>query len=82
MPFDFSRHDTSNLCLALANIATATDLRALVIGIFSDSAFPMVATLGVPTYYFFTSGFVALVVFLHFLTLHGSTNRELQGPWR
>ncbi|XP_030520874.2 anthocyanidin 5,3-O-glucosyltransferase-like [Rhodamnia argentea] len=74
-PFDFARRDTSNLRLALVAITAAADLRALVVDVFSDAAFPVAAALGIPTYYFFTSGAVALAVFLHFPTLHGSTTK-------
>lgn len=77
-PFDFARRDTSNLRLALASIAAAVDLRALVVDMFTDAAFPVAASLGVPTYYFFTSGAVALALFLHFPTLHGSTTKSLK----
>ncbi|KAI6685311.1 hypothetical protein NL676_031224 [Syzygium grande] len=75
-PFDLARCDASNLRLALADIAATADLRALIIDVFSDAAFPVAAGLGVPTYYFFTSGAVALSLFLHFPTLHGSPTKS------
>ncbi|XP_030458494.1 anthocyanidin 5,3-O-glucosyltransferase-like [Syzygium oleosum] len=77
-PFDLARRDASNLRLALADIAATADLRALVIDVFSDAAFPVAAALGVPTYYFFTSGAVALSLFLHFPTLHGSPTKSFK----
>ncbi|KAL3752331.1 hypothetical protein ACJRO7_013048 [Eucalyptus globulus] len=77
-PFDLARHNTSNLRLALAAIASTADLRALIIDGFSDAAFPVAAALGVPTYYYFTSGAAALAVFLHLPTLHGSTTKSFK----
>ncbi|XP_018724785.2 anthocyanidin 5,3-O-glucosyltransferase [Eucalyptus grandis] len=76
--FDLARHDASNLRLALAAIAAAADLRALIIDVFSDAAFPVAAALGVPTYYYFTSGAAALAAFLHLPTLHGSTTKSFK----
>ncbi|KAF8020330.1 hypothetical protein BT93_G0895 [Corymbia citriodora subsp. variegata] len=77
-PFDLARRDASNLRLALAAIAAAADLRALIIDGFSDAAFPVAAALGIPTYYYFTSGAVALAVFLHLPTLHGRTSKSFK----
>ncbi|XP_030458495.1 anthocyanidin 5,3-O-glucosyltransferase-like [Syzygium oleosum] len=77
-PFDLARCDTPNLRLALAGVAAAADLRALIIDGFSDAAFPVAAALGIPTYYFSTSGAVALALFLHFPTLHGRTTKSFK----
>ncbi|KAI6685309.1 hypothetical protein NL676_031222 [Syzygium grande] len=77
-PFDLARCDAPNLRLALAGIASAADLRALIIDGFSDAAFPVAAALGIPTYYFSTSGAVALALFLHFPTLHGRTTKSFK----
>ncbi|KAK3443792.1 hypothetical protein EUGRSUZ_B03865 [Eucalyptus grandis] len=77
-PFDLAHRDTSNLRLTLAAIAAAADLRALIIDVFSDAAFPVAAALGIPTYYYFTSGAAALAVLLHFPTLHGSTTKSFK----
>ncbi|BFG19598.1 hypothetical protein CerSpe_058720 [Prunus speciosa] len=64
--FDFIRRNDPHVLLALQEISKSSAIRAFIIDIFCSSALPTVKELGIPTYYFYTSGAVALVIFLYF----------------
>lgn len=46
-------------------------MKALIVDFFCTSALPVVEDMGIPAYYFFTSGAAALAVYLYFPTING-----------
>ncbi|KAF7836398.1 UDP-glycosyltransferase 88F5-like [Senna tora] len=70
MAFDFIRLNTSHVASSLTQISQTSNLRAMVIDFFCPSALGLGASLGIPVYYFFTSGAAVLSAFLYFPKIH------------
>lgn len=64
--FESIRLSAPDVSDALRRISDAgTKIRVLIIDMFSSTALPIGAEMGIPVYYFFTSGAAALAAYLH-----------------
>nr|AQZ26786.1 anthocyanidin 5,3-O-glucosyltransferase [Paeonia delavayi] len=68
--FEFIRLNSTNVLHSLNEISKVSTIKALVIDLFCTSALPIADELGIPTYYFFTSGASVLALFLYFPVIH------------
>ncbi|CAB4267458.1 unnamed protein product [Prunus armeniaca] len=75
---DFIRRNDHHVRLALQEISKSSAIRAFIIDIFCSSALPMAKELGIPTYYFYTSGAAALAVFLYFPKIGEQTTKSFK----
>ncbi|KAF3449230.1 hypothetical protein FNV43_RR09958 [Rhamnella rubrinervis] len=73
---EFNQLYPPNLRNAIQEISKTSTVKALVIGLFCVSAVSVGSQLGIPTYYFFTSGAVALAVFFNFPKIFGNITDE------
>ncbi|KAL6297283.1 hypothetical protein ACE6H2_005425 [Prunus campanulata] len=76
--FDFIRRNDPHVRLALQEISKSLAIHAFIIDIFCSSALPMAKELGIPTYYFYTSGAAALAVFLYFPKIEEQTTKSFK----
>ncbi|CAB4267461.1 unnamed protein product [Prunus armeniaca] len=76
--FDFIRRNDPHVRLALQEISKYVAIRAFIIDTFCSSALPMAKELGIPTYYFYTSGAAALSVFLYFPKIGEQTTKSFK----
>ncbi|KAA8546286.1 hypothetical protein F0562_002975 [Nyssa sinensis] len=76
--FDFIRLNAPNVHRSLLEISNISAVRAFIIDFFCTSALPIAAGLGIPTYYFFTSGAAALAAYLYFPTIHKQTSKSFK----
>ncbi|CAB4267357.1 unnamed protein product [Prunus armeniaca] len=72
--FDFIRRNDPHVRLALQDISKSLAIRAFIIDIFCFAQ-PITKELGILTYYFYTSGAAALVVFLYFPKIGEQTTK-------
>ncbi|KAI5668002.1 hypothetical protein M9H77_17855 [Catharanthus roseus] len=72
--FDFIRLNVPNVGNLLREISRTSRICAFVIDFFCTSAMPCAEELGIPTYYFFTSGLAAVATYLYFPTIHQQIN--------
>ncbi|KAI8025242.1 UDP-glycosyltransferase 88F3 [Camellia lanceoleosa] len=68
--FEFIRRNAANVRHSLHQISQTSTIRSLIIDFFCTSALPIATALGIPIFYFFTSGAAALAAYLHFPTIH------------
>lgn len=66
--FEIPRLNNPNLRAALEEISQSSRIRALVIDFFCNSAFEVSTGLGIPTYFYVSTGSVGVTVFLYFPT--------------
>nr|BAK55747.1 UDP-glucose glucosyltransferase [Gardenia jasminoides] len=76
--FKFIRKNAPNVHHALQEISKTSSIRALIIDFFCTSAMPYSNNLGIPVYYFFTSGAAAVALFLYFPTIHKQTSESFK----
>ncbi|XP_022890352.1 UDP-glycosyltransferase 88B1-like [Olea europaea var. sylvestris] len=76
--FEIPRLNNPYLHEALQNISQKSNLLAFFIDFFCNAAFEVSSKLGIPTYYFYTSGASALCVFLHIPTLHETITKNIK----
>ncbi|PQQ02119.1 UDP-glycosyltransferase 88F5 [Prunus yedoensis var. nudiflora] len=76
--FDFIRRNDPHVRLALEEISKSSAIRAFIIDIFCSTALLMAKELGIPTYYFYTSGAAALAVFLYFPKIGEQTTKSFK----
>ncbi|EXB62493.1 Anthocyanidin 5,3-O-glucosyltransferase [Morus notabilis] len=76
--FDFVRLNRPNVAQALKDISESSAVRAVVIDIFCASALDVAMNMGIPTYYFFTSGAAVLAAFLYFPKIHDQTTKSFK----
>nr|BAJ11651.1 glucosyltransferase [Sinningia cardinalis] len=76
--FEFIRLNATNVHQTLQEIMKTSNVRALVIDFFCSSAFPVSESLGIPVFYFFTSGLAALAAYLYFPTLHNQVDQSFR----
>ncbi|XP_002280543.1 UDP-glycosyltransferase 88F4-like [Vitis vinifera] len=71
--FEFIRLSASNVLHSLQQLSRASTIRAFIIDYFCASALPMGRGLGIPTYYFLTSGAASIAAIIYFPTIHKQT---------
>ncbi|GMN72478.1 hypothetical protein TIFTF001_052018, partial [Ficus carica] len=76
--FDFILLNRPNVAQALLDISESSAVRAFVIDIFCTSALDVANDMGIPTYYFFTSGAAVLSAFLYFPKIHSHTTTSFK----
>ncbi|CAK8576067.1 unnamed protein product [Lathyrus sativus] len=70
-----SNHHVDNI---LQSISKTTNLKAVVLDFFTYSAYQITANLQIPTYFYYTSGAIALATFLYLPTLHENAKMPIQ----
>ncbi|XP_042505945.1 UDP-glycosyltransferase 88F4-like [Macadamia integrifolia] len=75
---EFIHLNNPNLSHALQTISKISSVRAFVIDMFCTPALSVASDLGISTYYFFTSGAVALSFFLYLPTIHNQTTKSFK----
>nr|XP_010916896.1 UDP-glycosyltransferase 88A1 [Elaeis guineensis] len=76
LAFDLLRLSNPNLRRFLISLSPSP--RALVLDFFCADALDVAAELGLPTYFFFTSGAAVLATFLHFPALHSASSASFK----
>ncbi|KAI9101476.1 hypothetical protein K1719_023958 [Acacia pycnantha] len=76
--FEFIRLNDTNVASALKDISQTSNVRALVIDLFCTSAMSIGSSLGIPIYYFFTSGAAVLSAFSYFPKIHEQTTKSFK----
>ncbi|KAH1248260.1 hypothetical protein AAZX31_06G299800 [Glycine max] len=72
--FNFININTPNVATTLTQITKSTNIKAFIIDLFCTSAMEPASSLGIPVYYFFTSGAAVLSLFSYFPKLHQETH--------
>ncbi|KAK2983595.1 hypothetical protein RJ640_023129 [Escallonia rubra] len=72
------RLNNPNVHQALQTISQTSSLKAFFIDFFCDAAFEVSTSLGIPTYYFYTSGASGLSAFLYLTTLDKTTTGSIK----
>ncbi|KAF7836395.1 UDP-glycosyltransferase 88F3-like [Senna tora] len=78
MDFEFLRLNATHVASALAHISQTSNIRAFVIDLFCSSALTVGSSLGLPVYYFFTSGAAVLSAFTYFPKIHEQIDKSLK----
>ncbi|KAL9321600.1 hypothetical protein ACSQ67_009653 [Phaseolus vulgaris] len=68
--FAFIKANASNVATYLSQISKTTAVKAFIIDLFCTSAMESASSMGIPVYYFFTSGAAVLALFSYFPKLH------------
>ncbi|KAK4256417.1 hypothetical protein QN277_009284 [Acacia crassicarpa] len=76
--FEFIRLNDTNVASALKDISQTSNVRAFVIDLFCTSAMNIGSSLGIPIYYFFTSGAAVLSAFSYFPKIHEQTTESFK----
>ena len=63
---------------ALTLISKTSTIKAFVIDLFCTAAMDAASSMGIPVYYFFTSGAAVLALLTYFPTIHNQTNQSLK----
>ncbi|KAL5056486.1 hypothetical protein RYX36_037168 [Vicia faba] len=72
-----SNHHVDNI---LQSISKTTNLKAVILDLFTYSAYQIAKKLEISTYFYYTSGAVVLAIFLHLPTLHQNAKKRIQDP--
>ncbi|KAJ4962606.1 hypothetical protein NE237_022545 [Protea cynaroides] len=75
---EFSRLNNPNLRQALQTISKTSRIRAFVIDFFSTPSLSIASDLGIPTYYFFTSGAVMAAFFFYLPIIHNQITKSFK----
>ncbi|KAJ4962816.1 hypothetical protein NE237_022755 [Protea cynaroides] len=75
---EYIRLNNPNLRQALQTISKTSRIRAFVIDFFSTPALTIASDLGIPTYYFITSGAIAVALFLYVPIIHNQINKSFK----
>ncbi|KAJ1420550.1 glycosyltransferase GT19J14 [Sesbania bispinosa] len=73
MGFQFIKANAVNVRSTLREISKSTIIKALVIDLFCTTAMEEASSMGIPVYYFFTSGAAVLALYSYFPKLHRQT---------
>ncbi|XP_073148578.1 UDP-glycosyltransferase 88F5-like [Henckelia pumila] len=76
--FGFIRLNAANVHQTLQEISKTFKVHALVIDFFCASAVPVSENLGIPVFFFFTSGLAALAAYLYFPTIHNRVDKSFK----
>ncbi|XP_027930806.1 UDP-glycosyltransferase 88F5-like isoform X2 [Vigna unguiculata] len=68
--FAFIKANASSVATSLSQISQTTAVKAFIIDLFCTSAMEPASSMGIPVYYFFTSGAAVLALFSYFPKLH------------
>nr|AGZ84550.1 glycosyltransferase KGT35 [Pueraria montana var. lobata] len=72
--FNFNKRNAPNVATTLTQISKSTTIKAFIIDLFCTTAMEPASSLGIPVYYFFTSGAAVLALYSYFPKLHEETN--------
>ncbi|CAJ1958569.1 unnamed protein product [Sphenostylis stenocarpa] len=72
--FAFIKANVSHIATTLSQISQTTTVKAFVIDLFCTSAMESASSMGIPVYYFFTSGAAVLALFSYFPKIHEETS--------
>ncbi|CAI8616032.1 unnamed protein product [Vicia faba] len=70
-----SNHHVDNI---LQSISKTTNLKAVILDFFTYSAYQIATKLEISTYFYYTSGAIALATFLYLPTLHQNAKKRIQ----
>nr|BAJ11653.1 glucosyltransferase [Sinningia cardinalis] len=76
--FEFIRLNATSVLHTLQKILQTSKVRALILDFFCTSAFPISESLGIPVYYFFTSGLAAVAAYLYFPTIDKQVDQSFK----
>ncbi|MED6132516.1 hypothetical protein PIB30_019847 [Stylosanthes scabra] len=76
--FQFIRNNVPNVSSALTHISKTSTIKAFVIDLFCTSAMDAASCMGIPVYYFFTSGAAMLSLYTYFPVIHEQTEKSLK----
>ncbi|CAL0310974.1 unnamed protein product [Lupinus luteus] len=76
--FEFIRNNEENVGLALKRVCERSVVKGFVIDMFCTSALSVGECMGIPVYYFFTSGAAVLALFCYFPKIHDQVNQSLK----
>ncbi|XP_054814053.1 UDP-glycosyltransferase 88F5-like [Prosopis cineraria] len=76
--FEFIRLNDANVASALKDVSEKSNIQAFVIDLFCTSAMNIGSSLGIPVYYFFTSGAAVLSAFSYFPRIHEQTTKSFK----
>ncbi|CAA2974827.1 UDP-glycosyltransferase 88B1-like [Olea europaea subsp. europaea] len=76
--FETLRLSNPNVQRALQEISSTSTITSVIIDFFCTPAFSIFTELGIPTYYFFTSGVCCLDSFLYVPTIHRNTTKSFK----
>ncbi|KAL1357891.1 hypothetical protein HN51_009734 [Arachis hypogaea] len=74
----FIRNNVPNVTSALTLISKTSTVKAFVIDIFCTSAMDAASSMGIPVYYFFTSGAAMIALYIYFPLIHEQTEKSLK----
>ena len=76
--FEFVRQNATHVNSALNEISKTSIIRAFVIDLFCTTALSTASSLGIPVYYFFTSGAACLAFALYVPKIHEQVNESFK----
>ncbi|KAK2439851.1 UDP-glycosyltransferase [Trifolium repens] len=76
--FPFIKRNAVNVESKLRQITQTSVIKVFIIDMFCPSAMEIASTMGIPVYYFFTSGAAALAVYTYFPKFHSETTVSLK----
>ncbi|KAJ4837803.1 hypothetical protein Tsubulata_032659 [Turnera subulata] len=76
--FEVSKLHKPNLHQTLSSLSKLSNIKALVLDFFSNEAFEVPSSLGIPTYYFFSSGASGIAVFLYYPVIDRTIKESLK----
>ncbi|XP_027368878.1 UDP-glycosyltransferase 88F3-like [Abrus precatorius] len=68
--FDFVKRNAPNVTTTLTLISQSSTIKSFIIDLFCTSALEPASSMGIPVYYFFTSGAAVLALFSYFPIIH------------
>jgi hypothetical protein len=80
--FQFIKSNAVNVQSILRQISLTSVIKSFIIDMFCTSAMDIASSLGIPVYYFFTSGAAVLALYSYFPKIHSQTTasfREMKG---
>ncbi|KAK7259849.1 hypothetical protein RIF29_25464 [Crotalaria pallida] len=76
--FEFIRNNAVNVGSTLDRISQTSTIKAFIIDMFCTSALSIGAKMGIPVYYFFTSGAAVLALYCYLPKIHDQTNQSFK----
>ncbi|XP_057453826.1 UDP-glycosyltransferase 88F5-like isoform X2 [Lotus japonicus] len=76
--FQFIKTNTFNVQSTLTKISQSSTIKALIIDLFCTSAMEAASSIGIPVYYFFTSGAADLALYSYFPQIHRQTTASFR----
>ncbi|BAT95646.1 hypothetical protein VIGAN_08240600 [Vigna angularis var. angularis] len=74
--FDFIKANASSVATYLSQISQTSAIKAFFIDLFCTSTMESASSMGIPVYYFFSSGAAVLALFSYFPKLHEERTKE------